>query len=214
MWFNLCYDSVIFPWKFQVGVCVCSLLPRAQLYTQERGARDVRARAQAALEDMTPASLFRCGLTCDYTMECLTFLRDCFDIDDPDPATTKQSVLAFCARMKMLFIDGFILGDASKVAASQAAPATPTAPATPAAADVASMTATQMVFEQVDFPEPSLGLKIESLSFRCGPNYPQRLCLLEFSCMHHIISGEDLLWEQNSLSLHKGRCAGHTQHHG
>jgi len=147
-------------------------------------------------------------------MECLTFLRDCFDIDDPDPAMTKQSVLAFCARMKTLFIDGFILGDASKVAASQAAPATPPASATPAAADVASMTATQMVFEQVDFPEPSLGLKIESLSLRFGPNYPQRLCLLEFSCMHHIISGEDLLWEQNSLSLHKGRRAGHTQHHG
>eukprot|EP00435_Cladocopium_sp_Y103_P035298 s3002_g9.t1 len=127
----------------------------AQLCSQERGARDVRARARAALEDMTPANLFRCGLTCDYTMECLTFLRDCFDIDDPDPATTKQSVLAFCGRMKMLFISGFILGEASKVSAS------PAAPAQPAAADVASKTVTQMVFEQVDFPEPSLCLSIE-----------------------------------------------------
>lgn len=105
-------------------------------------------RAQAALEDMTPANLFRCGLTCDYSMECLKFSRETFDIDDPDPATTCQSARAFCARMKSLFIEGYILGKAKP------APAAPAAPA-----DVRSSTSktiTEIVFEQVEFPEPML----------------------------------------------------------
>lgn len=116
---------------------------------KERGARDVRARAQAALEDMTPANLFRCGLTCDYTMECLKFLRESFDIDDPDPASTCQFARAFCARMKTLFVEGYILGSTAPASAAPAAPED--------ALCSKSKTITEVVFEQVDFPEPKLG---------------------------------------------------------
>ena len=122
---------------------------------QERGSREVRARAQAALEDMTPSNLFRCGLTCDYATECLIFLREHFDIEDPDPAMTITAVQAFCGRMKTLFCEGLILGKASSASTQPPASA---APAVPAFHGVPK-TVTQIVFEQVDFPEPTLGNK-------------------------------------------------------
>ena len=101
---------------------------------------------------MTPGNLFRCGLTCDYTMECLAFLRECFDIEDPDPACTPELVRAFCDRMRALFCKGYILG---KVPA-QADPAVPAVPGVENGSDARSVS--QIVFEQVDLPEPILVL--------------------------------------------------------
>lgn len=83
--------------------------------SEERGSKEVRARAQAALQDMTPKNMFRCGLTCDYSTECLAFLRENFDVDDPDPAQTSGIVDAFCQRMRLLFVEGYVLGDAKQV---------------------------------------------------------------------------------------------------
>lgn len=120
---------------------------------QERGSREVRFRAQTALEEMTPANLFHCGISCDYAMECLAFLRECFDVDDPDPATTPSAVQAFCSRMKMLFCQGYILGQTSPRPAVPADQADLAAAVDPSPAKTVS----QIVFEQVDFPEPSLG---------------------------------------------------------
>ena len=55
-----------------------------------RTQRDIRARAEAALQHMQAPSLFRCGLTCDYTSECVAFLRN-FDVDDPDVSLILRS---------------------------------------------------------------------------------------------------------------------------
>lgn len=85
-------------------------------------------------------------------MECLAFLRECFDIEDPDPACTPESVRAFCARMKTLFCQGYILGKVP-VQADQAVPAVPFVQN---GSDARSVS--QIVFEQVDYPEPSLDL--------------------------------------------------------
>ena len=83
-------------------------------------------------------------------MECLAFLRECFDIEDPDPACTPELVRAFCDRMRTLFCDGYILG---KVPV-QADPATRAVPAAENGND--ARTVSQIVFEQVDYPEPIL----------------------------------------------------------
>lgn len=108
---------------------------------------------------MTPANLFRCGVTCDYSMECLAFLRECFDIEDPDPAATPGAVAAFCDRMTALFCSGYILGDTSSRLAVPAVPAVPADAGGNNAVDQSATkakTVTQIVFEQVDFPEPIL----------------------------------------------------------
>ena len=97
-----------------------------------------------ALQQMTPDNLFRCGLTCDYTSECLAFLRENFDIEDPDPALTRSAVDAFCSKMTRLFCKGLILGDSSASSA------------VPAVTDPPSRTMTQIVYEQVEVPEPIL----------------------------------------------------------
>ena len=110
--------------------------------SEERGSKEVRARAQAALQDMTPKNMFRCGLTCDYSTECLAFLRENFDVDDPDPAQTSGIVDAFCQRMRLLFVEGYVLGDAKQV---------------PLASDGQNgRSMTLKVFEQIETPEPSL----------------------------------------------------------
>ena len=120
---------------------------KSEAFVQERGTREVRQRAEAALQYMTPANLFRCGLTCDYTLECLNFLRDNFDIEDPDPAVLPTAVQRFCQRMLRLFRDGFILGKAMADKAPDAAQTS---------REAAPATVSKIVLEQVDFPEPSL----------------------------------------------------------
>ena len=99
-------------------------------------------RAQAALENMIPANLFRCGLTADYSTACLTFLRTKFDIEDPDPADSVQAVSEFSTRMRALFCDGCILGDAKAVQADSE--------------HAVGRSMTQIVYEQIDCPEPRL----------------------------------------------------------
>ena len=83
--------------------------------------------------------LMRAAVTADYTSECLQFLRSGFDIEDPDPATVFHCVEKFDAHMKALFVEGYIL---SKPASG--------------GHDPAEKTACQMVFEEVEFPEPKL----------------------------------------------------------
>ena len=92
---------------------------------------------------MVPDKLMRCGLTADYTMEVLSFLRQNFDTDDPDVALTPALLKSFKERMHNLFVKGWIL-----------------APCTAPQADTADAckTMTQIVFEQVDCPQPMLGL--------------------------------------------------------
>lgn len=106
--------------------------------TQERGSKEIRARAESALQNMTASNLFRCGLTCDYATECLALLRKHFDIDDPDPAQTVAIAEQFQERMCQLFIKGYVLGDSRSADA--------------ASCEGRSMT--QVVFEQIEIPEP------------------------------------------------------------
>ena len=123
---------------------------------QERGSKEVRQRAEAALLQMTPGNLFRCGLTCDYTSECMSFLRANFDIDDPDPAVISFAAENFCQRMKRLFLDAMILGDAPSIPASAAVPASSAKPHATVPVEQCK-TVSQIVYEQVQDPEPTLG---------------------------------------------------------
>ena len=104
----------------------------------------MRQRAEKALLDMVPDKLMRCGLTCDFTMECLTFLRKNFDIQDPDPAMVRGVLQVFHQRMSNLFCKGLILGSSASCTDSTSS-------------NAEEKTASQIVFEQVDFPEPMLG---------------------------------------------------------
>ena len=101
----------------------------------------MRRRAEEALLDMVPEKLFACGLTCDFGMECINFLRQHFDIDNPDPASTGKALMSFGQRMRRLFCDGLILGKASQENSDEAR---------------ARRTMTQIVYEEIDFPQPSL----------------------------------------------------------
>ena len=93
----------------------------------------------------------RAAVTCDYSSECLAFLRSSFDIDDPDPAVTLRAFKQFHARMIALFVDGFILSDATQVQSSQSR----------VSETEALKTACQLVFEEIQSPEPTLGSKID-----------------------------------------------------
>ena len=85
---------------------------------------------------MTPGNLFRCGLTADYANECLLFLREHFDCDDPDPAITCRATAAFASHMRKLFCDGYILSKPAE--------------------GTTQKSATQIVLQQVETPEPPL----------------------------------------------------------
>lgn len=140
--------------RYLIGLLCCA---------QERGAKDVRLRAQGALEAMTPKNLVRCGLTCDYATECLLFLRKYCDIDDPDPAQTGQLVDSFCTRMHNLFVSGYVLGDAKSVQRGTLL-------------DSPGCSVTQLVFEQIDTPEPLL------VSFMRWLHMPVMFCSF-FHCL-------------------------------
>jgi hypothetical protein len=92
----------------------------------------------------------RAAVTCDYSSECLALLRSNFDIDNPDPAGIFQAFKDFHGRMTTLFVEGFILGDAAAVQSPQSMDGS------------LPKTACQLVFEEIEYPEPILWL---SLSF-------------------------------------------------
>ena len=79
---------------------------------------EIRSRAERALQNMHAAALMRCGLTCDYTSECLGFLRTNFDIEDPDVSCVPGVLAEFAKRQRFLFVDGYILSDSSQVPSS------------------------------------------------------------------------------------------------
>ena len=114
----------------------------ARSCSQERNHLGVRQLAEEALQHMVAPELMRAAVTCDYMCECLGFLRTHFDIDDPDPAVTVSVLTAFTTRMQRLFIDGFILADSTTVLDN----------------GQSQKTASQMVFEEVQSPEPPFGL--------------------------------------------------------
>ena len=122
-----------------------------------RNSRDVRRCAEEALQKMVPSQLMRAAVTCDYSSECLAFLRSNFDIDNPDPAGIFQAFKDFHSRMTALFVEGFILGDAAAVHSPQSMDGS------------LPKTACQLVFEEIEIPEPILWL---SLSFANVENLP------------------------------------------
>ena len=67
------------------------------------------------MQNMNAAALMRCGLTCDYTSECLGFLRTNFDIEDPDVSCVPGVLAEFAKRQRFLFVDGYILSDCSQL---------------------------------------------------------------------------------------------------
>lgn len=120
-------------------VCVldCVAIP-----AKVRNSRDVRQLAEEALQHMVAPELMRAAVTADYTIECLQFLRSCFDIEDPDPATVFHCVEKFDTHMKALFVEGYILSK----------------PASSGEHHPAEKTASQMVFEEIESAEPKLGM--------------------------------------------------------
>ena len=93
---------------------------------------------------MNAPALMRCGLTCDYTSECLGFLRTNFDIEDPDVACLPGVLAEFAKRQRLLFVDGYILCDGSQV------------PRLPGSLNSTQRSATQLVYEEIQTPEPRL----------------------------------------------------------
>ena len=124
-------------------------------FLEARNHAEVRQRAEKALQHMNGPDLMRTAVTADFTSECLKWLRDHFDIDDPDAAMVWGSLQQFKARMTSLFVDGNILADASKLPG----------------AGHSGKTACQMVFEEIEKPEPMLA------------------CSLFFPPIHHLTMG-------------------------
>jgi hypothetical protein len=110
--------------------------------------KEERARASSALRSLTAEELMGLAVSADYAEETVAFLRH-FDKDDHDPAKTRGELSAFAKRMRLLFCDGHIL-------------TLPPRPATVRAEcedgedgedGPPPMTATQLVWEQVEHPE-------------------------------------------------------------
>ena len=75
-----------------------------------RKPREERDRAVALLEGMTPESIVVAGLTADYTADCVDFVRY-FDRHNVDPASVLQRRDRFLHRMRVMFLEGFIVMD-------------------------------------------------------------------------------------------------------
>ena len=91
---------------------VCLLRAIAHLLVLKAGDMrlkpDQRARAQAALEAMTPADCFTAGVAGDYGEVCLEFLR-IFDVADMDPARLTPEMYDFKRALRTFFVDGYLL---------------------------------------------------------------------------------------------------------
>ena len=126
------------------------------------------------MQNLVPDKLIRCGLTADYSLECLKFLRQHVDIDDPDPATIASALSDFKDRMEQLFVKGWILGDPSSGSTASGG----STGSTGSTGDDAlggdrscpGKTVTQCVFEQIDDPEPMLVWWIGQVGFWRGRN--------------------------------------------
>ena len=126
----------------------------------------LRKRAEVALKHMTASELMRCGLTCDFTSECMAFLRQHFDVEDPDAALFAQAFRNFSSRQKALFIDGYILSDpASLPAQGSGLRAQGSADWMIKGPEGTIKSATQLVFEEVEHPEPCFGYDSTFLFF-------------------------------------------------
>ncbi len=130
----------------------------------QRRTKEERARASEALRSLTGEELMGLAVSADYAEETVAFLRH-FDKDDHDPAKTRRELSVFAKRMRLLFCEGHIM-------------TLPPRPATVHAADDGedgkdgprAMTTTQIVWEQVQTPEPIVfGDEIHFLCTRASP---------------------------------------------
>jgi len=119
----------------------------------------LRKRAEVALKHMTASELMRCGLTCDFTSECMAFLRQHFDVEDPDAALFAEAFRNFSSRQKALFIDGYILSDPASLSSAPGSGIRDQGSADwmVKGPDGTKKSATQLVFEEVEHPEPCFG---------------------------------------------------------
>ncbi|CAE8637854.1 unnamed protein product, partial [Polarella glacialis] len=104
------FDSIADPMMKYCVLIVSIAMLLAKQAADPRNDKHVRERAEETLQHMTPPELFSCGLTADYAMECVRFLRENFDSQRPDTAVTVRVTMAFVDRMQTLFVDGHILG--------------------------------------------------------------------------------------------------------
>ena len=152
---------------------------------------------------MVAPELMRCALTVDFTSECTSFLREQFDVDDVDAACNFSAFHAFRRRMQRLFCDGYILGSAPSLPPqrSEGEPPDQRAPKSIA----------QIVFEQIQTPEPTLSLAGQVfLVLLAGKR------LLRVWDQPAAVPGatKDLVWQQGALHLHPSFCCRHSWHHG
>ena len=103
---------------------VCLLRAIAHLLVlkagDERLKGKIRARAQAALDAMTPADCFIAGVAGDYGEVCLEFLR-VFDVTDLDPARLEPEMSDFKRALHTFFVDGYVLCDPNPACVDAAA---------------------------------------------------------------------------------------------
>lgn len=116
---------------------------------------------------MVPDKLIRCGLTADYSLECLRFLRQHFDIEDPDPASIPSALLDFKDRMEQLFVKGWILGSPESSGSSGSSGSTGSTGDVSDNPICPGKTVTQCVFEQIEEPVPMLAYYLQILFQLC-----------------------------------------------
>lgn len=132
--------------------CFIAHAPQHAWPLQERNPDKVRFLAEQALQNMVAPQLMQAAVTADYLAECLGFLRS-FDVHDPDPAAVVEHVKAFDSRMRSLFVDGLILAQAEPSCNGDG---------------VCQKTASQMVFDEIDDPEPILSILLGYYFFVCS----------------------------------------------
>ena len=125
------FDSFVGPRRKYICLLQAIVMLLCGLAGDPRQSKDIRDRAEEALDAITPADTLACGMAADFAEECLDFIRR-FDVGDHDCAKSASQKRKFQRALKVLFLDGYIYAAPTSAARGGQIPSSPLATASPA----------------------------------------------------------------------------------
>lgn len=114
------FESFVAPRRRYICLLQAIVMLLAATAGDMRNQKQQRARAEAALDAITPPDVLANGLAADFGEQCMAFLR-LFDVDDHDPALTSGQKDNFVDTLRILFTQGYIYCNADDGAIPQLA---------------------------------------------------------------------------------------------
>ena len=141
------FESFVGPRRKYICLLQAIVMLLCSLAGDKRQAKARRDEAEAALDAITPADVFACGLAADFSEVCLSYIRK-LDVSNHDPALGTADKREFLNTLDELFLQGniFVAPDAGEAAAPSAAAGEPAA----ILGGVRAKTLTQIAMEQME----------------------------------------------------------------